>query len=45
MFRCDMLTLITVKMNAGGETRTPNRLITNQMLYQLSHAGILDLDC
>ena len=24
---------------AGGETRTPDRLITNQMLYQLSYAS------
>ena len=24
---------------AGGETRTPNRPITNRVLYQLSHAS------
>ena len=25
---------------AGGETRTPNRPITNRVLYQLSHASV-----
>lgn len=28
-----------IKSGAGGETRTPDRLITNQMLYQLSYAS------
>ena len=28
---------------AGGETRTPNRPITNRVLYQLSHASDLRL--
>ena len=28
---------------AGGETRTPNRPITNRVLYQLSHASALRL--
>ena len=27
-------------MKATGEIRTPDRLITNQVLYQLSHSGM-----
>jgi hypothetical protein len=33
--RCDEV------YGAGGETRTPNRPITNRVLYQLSHASTL----
>ena len=29
-----------MKNGAGGETRTPNRPITNRVLYQLSHASV-----
>jgi hypothetical protein len=28
-------------MEAGGQTRTPDRLITNQLLYQLSYTSKL----
>ena len=28
-----------MREGATGETRTPDLLITNQMLYQLSHSG------
>ena len=31
---------LTRRSGAGGETRTPNRPITNRVLYQLSHASI-----
>ena len=29
-------------IGAGERIRTPDRLITNQMLYQLSYAGLAD---
>jgi hypothetical protein len=42
MFYCVkyLIKLSKMKINgAGRETRTPNRPITNRVLYQLSHAG------
>ena len=32
-------TSIVMVSGAGGETRTPNRPITNRVLYQLSHTS------
>ena len=32
-------TFCDVENGAGGETRTPNRPITNRVLYQLSHTS------
>lgn len=32
------------KSGAGGRTRTPDLLITNQLLYQLSYTSILPTD-
>ena len=31
------------KNGAGGETRTPNRPITNRVLYQLSHTSTVSM--
>ena len=36
--------LVLQKNGAGGRTRTPDLLITNQLLYQLSYTSDLTLD-
>ena len=36
-------TLYVEKNGAGGETRTPNRPITNRVLYQLSHTSTVPM--
>jgi hypothetical protein len=36
---CSSVAASPIKDGAGEGTRTPDRLITNQMLYQLSYAG------
>jgi hypothetical protein len=37
-------TLVNSMLGAGGGTRTPDRLITNQLLYHLSYASTLKLN-
>ena len=32
--------LLHIQLGAGGRTRTPDLLITNQLLYRLSYTGI-----
>jgi hypothetical protein len=37
-----LATLVYSLKRASGGTRTPDQLITNQLLYQLSYTGIID---